>query len=485
MQTEDITNTNKPTPYQYGNIWVFKGTEKHPELHISRVDVQRVAYELGFRLYQGELYRIIGMVLFPATERDFQDALTNYTEDRGDVFYKDLQNALDAYLQKNGKHTISRLPIIDKSCILKDTPTSSYKFFKNCWVQITPIEIFYREYKDFPSDKLILSTKIAQRDYNGCFEGKYLEFLKLATNWKQNEENIKSIIGFLSHEYKDETTGYIIVLTEQCPDPNDGGGSGKNVFCNLLSHTTTYHSKNGAQCKFDEKFFQSWNGQRIMCISDVPKNFPFAFLKEPSTGTFILKKLYKDEVEVPVEDGPKFMIQTNFSYEVSDGGLKRRIIPIEFTDFFTKAGGIDTYFGCHFPSGWSIEDWHNFDTIIINCIQTWLIALASKKKLEAADLTETGWEKQFENSYGHNLSEFIKDNKDEWIELSKIPAKDIQASLNNFYNSLDVAKTYRSSAQRVASAIKEYFKHYGYKVETGIVLRDSLGLSIKHYVITN
>ena len=33
-----------------------------------------------------------------------------------------------------------------------------------------------------------------------------------------------------------------------------------------------------------------------MGISDVPKNFDYSFLKEASTGTFILKKLFKDEV---------------------------------------------------------------------------------------------------------------------------------------------------------------------------------------------
>jgi hypothetical protein len=302
----------------------------------------------------------------------------------------------------------------------------------------------------------------------------------LSTNWKDYEQNIKSIIGYLCHEYKDETTGYIIVLTEQCPDPKEGGGSGKNLFCNLLSHSTTYHSKNGAQCKFDQNFFQSWNGQRIMGISDVPKHFNFEFLKEPSTGTFILKKLYKDEVEVKVEDGMKFIVQTNFSYEISDGGLKRRIIPIEFTDFFTKAGGIDAHFGCHFPTGWELEDWYNYDTVIIESIATWL---ALGKKLTTAILTETGWEKQFELSYGENITEFIKNNFYDWARRESIPAKEIKSELLKFYNELDTPKTYRASPKRLTLALKEYFKHYGYSLENN-QLKRTASMVEKCYIVT-
>lgn len=41
-------------------------------------------------------------------------------------------------------------------------------------------------------------------------------------------------------------------------------------------------------------------------------------------------------------------MQTNYSYEITDGGLKRRIIPLEFTNFFTDRGGLDVHFKAHF-----------------------------------------------------------------------------------------------------------------------------------------
>ena len=463
---------------QYKEFWLL-----HNKVYqISRESISSIANDVGFCLYRGSLYKIIGKTIHPSNERDLQDTLKDRIDPEHPEYVK-VCNAYEAFMQKNGKYMMSRLQIITRDHFLNDASNSCYKFFKSGYIKIMADKIFYREYKNFPKNKFILSTKIQPREFRENPDGKYIEFLRLATDWATRSENIMSIIGYLCHEYKDETTGYIIVLTEQCPDPKDGGGSGKNLFCNLLNYSTSYHSKNGTQVTFDEKFFQSWNGQRIMGISDAPKSFKFDFLKEPSTGTFILKKLYKDEIEIPVQDGPKFIVQTNYSYEVSDGGLKRRIIPIEFTDFFTKAGGIDVYFGKHFPTGWSREDWANYDTVIAGSIQQWL---SSNRKLTPTILTETGWSKQFEYTYKANITEFIIDNFDVWRSNINTPSKDVQDALNAFYNAKDVAKTHRATPQRVSQAIKEYARHKGLICETNKLIRLSLLLDpVKCLIISN
>lgn len=465
-------------PMQYGAFWIVEG-KQIKKWSISRVDLVKVASKIGFCLFRGSLYRIIGKFIHECDERSFQDAMLNYIEDEGQVDYIGIVNALEAFMQKNGKYTISRLPIISDDAFLRDDRDTCYKFFKNGVVKITAEGIKLLDYSQLPEDKYILFTKIKQRDFALNETGKYIQFLQLATAWTEHEQNIKSIIGYLAHEYKDETTGYIVVLTEQCPDPKDGGGSGKNLFCNLLSNTTTYTSKNGKQVNYDEKFFQSWTGQRIMGISDVPKNFDFEFLKEPSTGTFILKKLFENEVEIPVQDGPKFIVQTNYSYEISDGGLKRRIMPIEFTDFFTKAGGVDVYFGCHFPQGWTETDWNNFDTIIIASIETWL---KSNRKIQSAELTETGWEKQFEHTHGLNLTTFIRENFDAWVQSIEIASKTLQGQLNTFYIENSIDKKYQYSSQRVASAIKEWSVRHFVSCQTNVVKRNELNITEKRYV---
>lgn len=473
MQIESSVNIE---PYKFGKFWIVE----NKKWNISRTDVITIANKIGFGLYRGSLFRIVGKFIIPATERDFQDVLREYLEDTGIIGYLEILNSLEAFFQKNGKFTISRLQIISDELFLNDTQNICYKFFKNVFIQITTSELNAHTYDQLPPDKYVLFSKIQQRDFKPSQSGKYLDFLSKATSWSIYSQNIKTILGYLCHEYKDETTGYIIVLTEQCPDPKDGGGSGKNLFCNLLSHSTTYCSKPGVQSKFDEKFFQSWNGQRLFGISDVPKNFNFSFLKEPSTGSFILKKLYKDEVEIPVSDGPKFIVHTNFSYEISDGGLKRRIIPIEFTDFFTKSGGVDAHYSCHFPKGWHENDWNNFDTIIIESIQTWL---KSNRKIQSASLTETGWEKQFIHSHGKTITDFIQENFDNWIKLQEVPSTDIRTSLSTFYSENAIDRKYQHSAQRIASAIKEWSHHFGFECQAN-KQRDILGINVKCYVFS-
>jgi hypothetical protein len=457
--------------YPFGTFWKYNDESK---LEISREALLNIASELGFRLYRSDLRLLKDNVIYQATERQFQDIIKAYVKEDEPDEQENILNAYESFMQKNGKYTMSRLPIIKETEILKDNADTCYKFFKNGYIKITATtdEVLY-----YPTPLAVFAEKIQTRDYAFYEGGKYIEYLSLATNWEQ-KLHIQKIIGYLVHEFKDETTGYMIVLTEQCVNPKDGGGTGKNVFCNLLSHTTTYHSKNAAQAKFDEKFFQSWSGQRIMALSDVPKNFPYEFFKEPSTGTFIMKKLFKDEVEMPVEDGPKFVFQTQFSFDTNDGGLNRRIIPIEFTDFFTKAGGLDQHFGCHFPKGWNKEDWYGFDTFILQSVKQWLIA---NRKLTKIELTSTGWEKQFEHTYGKNMISIISEYLPQWIEAEKIKTKDLKQNISNYLIENNVPKIYWVSSEKQNEAIKTWCEYHKIPIKINVPLRDELNIVCKYF----
>lgn len=464
-----ITQLNET--YPYGIFW----SEDEDGIKISREGIYSVATGLGFCLYRKELVFIDEYRIKSADERFFQDKIKEYIkeEDSEDIF-----NAYEAFLQKNGKFSISRLTNIDESLILKDTVDYCYKFFTNGFVRVSGTAIDYFYYEDIDS-MLVFENKIQQRDYSFYEDGKYLEFLNLSIGLKSNEDYFKKIIGYLTHEFKDETMGYIIVLTEKCPDPMDGGGSGKNIFCNLLSHTTSFTSKNGSQISFDEKFFQSWNYQRIMSISDVRKDFDFTFLKEPSTGSFILKKLYKDEVEVKVEDAPKFIIQTNYSYDVTDGGLRRRIIPIEFSDFFTKCGGVDVHFGCHFPKGWTLGDWNGYDSFIIECVKTWL---GSDKKIKPMELSSGGTEKQLEQVYGVHAVDFIRTNYESWLEMGEVSVADFNLQKDAYLKENSVK--YPISNIRLNKAITAFFDFKGFDFTPSVVKSD-MGLSKRYHVFNS
>lgn len=445
------------------------------KLAVSREVLLYVANNLGFRYHEEETVRINGNFISKITEREFQDALKQYIHEEDANEYELICNTYESFMQKNGKYTMTRLELLDADLILKDKKDVCYKYYKNGFLTISANNIEFSLYED--NNMLIWQHSIQSRDYKeGTKGGVYVDFLNKAT---LPTSNIKKVIGYLAHEYKDETTAYIIVITESCPDPMMGGGSGKNVFCNLLKLTTTYTSKPGSQAKFDEKFFQSWNKQRIFGISDVDKDFNFMFLKEPSSGVFIWKKLFKDELEVAVEDGPKFIVQTNYSYEIADGGLKRRIIPVEFTDFFTKEGGLDMHYKKHFPDQWDETDYGGYDNYVAEAVQEWL---KCGRKLYAVDLTDTGKNKQWEQTYGKYTVAFIHEHLDNWLNVKNVSNYEFKRQYELWVSDNSIAKSFQPSMMKINLALDALAKMSNWTFDKDISIKDDTGNNFKHRI---
>lgn len=441
--------------HPYGVFWI--DSLQHG-IQIDRFKLYAVAFELGFKNLNEDIVQItpcslstVGMLEYNITKRHFADTLKDYIKEDDADLHKDIFNALDAFLEKHAKHITANLPILDTNTILADTVDAAYKVYTNGILKITS-----QGNELLPvTKKLIKKDRINNRDFNYNEGGCYVDFLKLATDYDTNTDYILSCIGFLAHEFKDETAGYIIVLTEQVENPKDGGGAGKNVFSELFKNITSFVNKPGSQVKYDETFMQSWNGQKIFCLSDVPKNFHFGFLKELSTGSGLMKKLYKDETSISSDMMPKFLIQTNYSYEVTDGGLRRRIKGIEFTDFFTKSGGVDVHFGAHFPNEWNADDWAGFDTIMATAIQKWL---QNNRKIGSSILSASGWAKQFEQTYGVVITEFIKENIDYFTRQGKVSNEDFNKVLQDYFTANNIRK--QPYIGNVAAALRDWCSNY-------------------------
>lgn len=454
--------------HPFGTFWI--DSAEHG-IQIDRELLYRVASGLGFMLWHNRLIRSDGTFIEEAEDRFFFDALKAYIHEEDADLYRDICNAFESFIEKHGRFTITRLPILEDSAILSDTKETAFKCFQNGVLRITDNSIDLLP--SAPTGLLIWRHAVQPRAFCHGTNGRYIEFLKLATDFDSNREYILSCIGYLAHEYKDETTGYIIVLTEQCENPKDGGGAGKNVFSNLFRYTTSFTGKPGEQIKYDEKFMQSWNYQKIFCISDAPKNFNFSFLKELSTGTGLMKKLFKDETEIPTELMPKFLVQTNYSIEIKDGGLKRRVKIIEFTDFFTKAGGIDVHFDCHFPNEWTDEDWSGYDTIMAYAIQKWLKA---GRKIGASILSTGGWMKQFEQSYGAVTTGFIKEHIEHWVQSGYVTNELFKEEFERFCAENNTPHHYRPSMNKINDAIIEWCRQHEIQYMNQLQYRDMIGV---------
>lgn len=461
--------------YPHGVFW--KPKQDSDEYKINRQNFLDVCRGLGLRTYRDVIYRIEGYRMCRMEVIEFIDFVKSYIKEDIQAIYDEVANAYEAFMKENTKYIITRLDRIGEGEIEKDTKDICRKFYRNGFVEITKDGFILIPYEKYTGG-LIRSERFLDRDYvfhTGA--SKYRTYLELATNYVFDPAPIQKCIGFLAHEWKDETTGYIVVLTEECPDPKQGGGTGKNIFCKLLSNVTTYVNKNGRQSKYDETFFQVWSGQRIMSISDVPKNFPYEFLNEPATGSILLKKLWKDETEIPVSDTPKFIIQTNFGVEISDGGVGRRVIQIEFTNFFTKAGGVDKYFGgAHFPNDWTREDWGGFDTIICESIMTWM---AGNCKLSPIALSGGGQVKQFEQTHGKIATQMMEECFSLILSEANLAHKvgvvsmdKLREIISGFYNENDIAMAHRISKKRIKDALADWTKMQGYQFDRDVVFSD-------------
>lgn len=218
------------TQHPHGIFWEFDDDE----VRISRERLYAVAEALGFRYYKkaDEVVQIIDIFIHHRDEREFFDIVKGYIhDDDGDVL-EDICNAYEAYIEKHGKFTMRRLQMLETDIILNDTRTTCYKFYQNGVVGITANSIELHDYASY-AQNLVWANKVAPRDYcystDNCL---YVDFLTHAVGLIQQREHIMRTIGYLAHDWKDETTAYIIVLTEQCPDPKQGGGTGKNLHCN-------------------------------------------------------------------------------------------------------------------------------------------------------------------------------------------------------------------------------------------------------------
>jgi hypothetical protein len=440
----------------------IKYDQETEKINVSYEALLCVAKELGLFLYDDHVVFLNKHIIERINDRKFQDILKAYIREEDPDEYEKLCNVFEKFLKENTTYITKRLSILPEEALCQDTREECFKFYNNGFLLITRDTIEFNEYDRF--DKLVWKDKIQPRDYKIGAGGRFVEYLNLAL---VNPEAVRPVFGFLSHEFKDETTGYIIVLTEACNDPQKGGGSGKNVFCNLLKLTTTYSSSPGSQGKFDEKFFQSWNFEKVFGINDLPKNFDFANLKEAASGTIKVKKLWANEENVDVEKAPKLITQTNFSYVNSDGGLKRRIIPVEFTDFFTLAGGLDMYFGVHFPKGWSEDDYIGFDNYIAESIQMWM---RNGCKLRAVELTESGWTKQWHFGY-KSAATFVSEHIESWLTAGILGNSEFDVLLKAFAEENNLPKHLMPSKQGINSAIKAYCERHGYEYQADVPKR--------------
>lgn len=426
--------------YAFGVFWI----ESEGNFKISRENMYNFATKMGYRIKNGSILKIEGFLIKKLTDNDFYNEIKDY------MGYEDteLLDCYENFLQNSGKFTISRLKPLEEDIVLKSNKNTSYKFYLNGYLEITKDSYRLLGYEGL--EFKVYEDSIQQRNFiEGSTEGIYKDFLDKAIGY---DEYLRKCIGYYAHEYRDEE-GYLILTTEECENPKFGGGSGKNVFWGLFKLTTTFKSTAASMIKTDNNLLQSWNGERVFCLSDIPKKFDFIFFKDIITGSAVVKKLYKDEYTVDISDMCKIGGSSNYSFDATDPGLNRRIRAIEFTEYFTKVGGVKKEYGKMFPMDWDENDYSCFDNVIIECIQEYL---NSGCVIDKKTLTHGGWVKQFNQNH-KSLYEFIKENIDEWVEARYVKNEDFNRQYERYRIENNIK--HALSSYTVNIAIEEYCEY--------------------------
>lgn len=445
--------------HPHGIFWEYDDKGKFV---ISRQDFLHVAHQLGFRLYKNEAVQINGSFVMRITLIEFFGLMKDYIQEEEVEVYKDICNAYEKFIQASGKFILdSRLDKFEDTDCVQDSSDVCYKFYNNVAVRITATGIKAIEYDKI--DGFIWADKMLSRNYqsqsDAATEDLYERYLKNATGPDEKgnvKDYVKNVIGFLCHDYNSPISLYAIILTEMVNDPRKGGGSGKNIFVNLLKNFIGVSTASGAMIKWDDKFYAVWNdSSRIYFIPDIPKKINWEFIKSTIEDPYINKK-YKGEYSVNIQESPKVVFNTNYSYEDSDGGLKRRFRPVEFTDYYTVRGGVDVVHGKLFPDGFTKEEWNGFDDFVLRCIQ---FHLQQGCKIDLAELSDNGWEKKFNIQYGEKTLEFISDNIQTWLASDYVEVSNFQKSYDD-YVATELKEKYKLSQRTLNNAVRDFCERY-------------------------
>lgn len=443
--------------YPYGLFWEQIEEKNEVSYRINRELILRVATSLNFKLYRGSLVYVDDKIIRQADTAEFYTTLKSYVKESDEdniIIFDKFEN----YIQQAGKFLISRLPKIEENEILHDTDKICYKAFSNIILKITKRGVEPIEWEKI--EKYVLDEKIIDYNYKKTDEqGLFIEFINKAII---DHSQLRQKIGWMVHDYNDSINPYFLILMETVLDPKFGGGSGKDLFASLVGMSTTSYMMDGGNAKIDKTLLQGWQNQRLLILSDIDKKFPFDKIKAMVSNVVTIKRLYQNEVTLTIKHLPKPIFTTNYTFEIIDGGVKRRLRFIEFSDFFTKCGGVGSYFdGKRFPrygmeDDWEEEDWDGYYNYIINCI----VEYFKDPILKNVELTESGWKKQFCINHGENTFEFIDEKIENFKFRQFIPQNEFQDIYDNFCSENGINIRFRKSKQGLNDALEEYCSHY-------------------------
>lgn len=261
-----------------------------------------------------------------------------------------------------------------------DTREVSFFYFENGFVRVTKEGHELKNYEAL--DGAIWSDQIVNREFKsasgkkvGIEESDWYRFLCNATGG--NGERLTALcssIGYLLHGYKDPAVAKAIVFLDEAISDVPSGRTGKSLVAEALQKLVPVHRVDARNFNFGSQFsFQSVGIEdQIIDFNDASKGFNFEKLFSAITDDIQVERKYQDEITIPFEDSPKFLLSTNHVIEGEGASFEDRVFQIEFAPHYGADHRPIDEFGHRLFDDWDQEEWCRFDNLMMLFVQQYL-----------------------------------------------------------------------------------------------------------------
>jgi hypothetical protein len=317
---------------------------------------------------------------------------------------------------------------------LKDTKQTAYIPFINGVVCVTAERMELKTYdqveKHLWKDSIIdFKISLDNYDITGSIWYKFLACICGSDSPKtmtpeQTEKvfYLMSLIGYLSHKYKDPAKPYCVILAEQTETEEKGGGTGKGLLARGIGHLASICTIAGKT--FDPLSRFAWQRLRlhntIAVVDDVPKKFPFDGLYNVITEGVTLERKNQQEIFIPYENSPKIIVISNYVISGAGNHAERRQRVFEFMPFFSPKYTPEQHFGHILFDDWGQDEWNRFYGLMLSCIMLYL-----KNGIPAVERSEVLKQREIVQKYSKEFStwffdEYLKNGCGEFQSTTKL-----------------------------------------------------------------
>ncbi|WP_034917827.1 DUF5906 domain-containing protein [Gillisia sp. CAL575] len=370
---------------KYGQSEVFwyekyNSSKGYKEYNLKEPLLRKYLKSEGFRNYNGAPVHIVGNIAKKVTPADIFKHALKYVESFNEP-------GLEAMFLKKGetellknKAIIISLPECETDP-LRDTKTTSYKYYKNGIVEVESGKQFsllqYEKIKGF-----VWESAIKERDFKVLSEDLIEKaiFARFVRNITNNEDHFNSVctaIGYLIHTYKDQRKPIAIIINDEnlIDEGKPEGGTGKGLLVKAISQIVEKASYNGKNSDFSNNKFAFQNVEEttaILLIDDAPRNFDFEALFSVLTDNLPVERKHQGVQEISYEKSPKFIITTNYTIKGDSSSFKRRRFDIFLNNFYHAGHTPADDFGEEFFHSWDEKEWQLFDFFMMACLRSFL-----------------------------------------------------------------------------------------------------------------